>query len=340
MLTKKYFTHTPRMGWMLVVLIIISMLVLTGCGPAKQAKTYKVGVLSGVSAFAPLADGFKSKMTELGYIEGQNISYDVQTTEVDIAAYQRITQKFVADKVDLILAFPTEAAMEAKAATQGSNIPMVFAMAFTDVSGVDLIKSIREPGGNITGVRFPSVEIANKRMQILLEMVPNAKKILVPYFKDYPNVPNQLEVLRVQAKSLGIEIVECSAASPQELQTKLDGIGKSGADAILMIAEPLTITPSFYAILGNFAYTYQIPIGGTLMDAEGIHGSMFGLVPDATTAGEQAALLVDKIFKGTVAGTIPVITSESDFQIDYKAAQALKVTVPEGLLKQADKIIR
>ena len=106
-------------------------------------------------------------MTELGYTEGKNIVYDVQKTNVDIDAYKKITQKFVQDKVDLIFVFPTEAAMEAKAATQGTNIPVVFDLAFTDVKGIDLINSVREPGGNITGVRFPSVDIASKRLEIL-----------------------------------------------------------------------------------------------------------------------------------------------------------------------------
>lgn len=338
---KKYFSYISVINRRLVLLLVISiLLVLSACGPAKQTRTYKVGVLSGLSAFAPVVDGFKSKMSELGYTEGQNISYDVQSTEVDVAAYQRITKKFVADKVDLILSFPTEAAMEAKMATQGTNIPVVFAMAFTDVAGVDLIKSIREPGGNITGVRFPSADIASKRLQILLEIVPTAKKIFIPYLKDYPNVPGQLDVIRSQAKSLGIEIIEFGAASPQELQTKLDAMGTADMDAILMIAEPLAITPPFYAALGNFAYAHQIPLGGALMDVGGNYSSIFGLLPDAKTTGEQAALLADKIFRGTSAGTIPVVTSESYFQINYRAAQALKVSLPEGLLKQASKVIR
>jgi putative ABC transport system substrate-binding protein len=113
-----------------------------------------VGVLSGLDAFAPAVEGFKSKMTELGYVEGKNITYDVQSTNVDIDAYKSISKKFVADKVDLIFSFPSEASMEAKAATQGTDIPVIFDLAFTDVPEVNLINRVREPGGNITGVRF------------------------------------------------------------------------------------------------------------------------------------------------------------------------------------------
>jgi putative ABC transport system substrate-binding protein len=316
--------------------------VLSGCGTAPTPKVYHVGVLSGLDAFAPAVDGFKSKMTELGYVEGKNIVYDIQKTNVDIDAYKKIVKKFTDDKVDLIFTFPTEATMEAKAAAESAKIPVVFCLAFTDVAGFNLINSIREPGGNITGVRFPSMDIASKRLQILLEMAPNAKRIFVPYLKGYPNVPGQLDVIRPQAASQGVELIEFAAGSPPELQAELDKRAASadiGIDAILMIAEPLAITPVFYTSLGKFSYEHKIPIGGALMSTGG-YETLFGLLPDATTTGAQAALLADKIFRGTPAGTIPVVTSESSFQINYKAAQALGVTIPDGLLKQADKIIR
>ena len=176
MLSNHKFQKQLRKGWTILVGIVVVSLLLSGCGGAAAAsKVYHVGVLSGLDAFAPAIDGFKAKMTELGYTEGKNIVYDVQKTNVDIDAYKKITQKFVQDKVDLIFVFPTEAAMEAKAATQGTNIPVVFDLAFTDVKGIDLINSVREPGGNITGVRFPSVDIASKRLEILLETGANCE---------------------------------------------------------------------------------------------------------------------------------------------------------------------
>lgn len=302
-----------------------------------------MGVLSGMGSFAPAVDGFKSKMTELGYVEGKNIFYDVQSTEVDIEIYKSINKKFVDDKVNLILAFPTEAAMEAKVTTQGTNIPIVFVFALTDVEGSDLIKSTREPGGNITGVRYPNSEIAGKRLEILLQLVPTAKRIFVPYLKGYPSVPRQLEVIRPLAASKGIELVEFATTSPQELQTTLESFVTTdgvGIDAVLMLAEPLVNNPQFYSLLGKFSYDHKIPIGGGPMKVEGKYASIFGLRPDPKAAGEQAALLANKIFKGTPAGTIPVITPESSLQIDMEAAQQLGVTVPEGVLKLTNEFVR
>jgi len=329
--------------WSLLTGVIIMTILLSGCSGAQKAKVYRVGILSGLDAFSPAIDGFTAKLTELGYVEGENIVYDVQKTNVDIDAYKGITKKFVEDKVDMIFVFPTEASMEAKAATQGTDIPVVFTMSFTDVSGVDLINSIREPCGNITGVRFPSADIASKRLEILLDLVPNAKRIFVPYLEGYPNVPSQLDVIHPQATSEEIELIEFGTTNPQDLQAKLNGFITSdgvGIDAILMIAEPLAITPDFYSVLGKFSYEHQIPMGGAPMTTEEGYASIFGLLPDAKGAGEQAALLADKIFRGASAGTIPVNTTENYFQINYTAAMDFGVTVPEGLLKQANEIIR
>jgi putative ABC transport system substrate-binding protein len=331
-----------RTGWLVFVGGIILSLLLSGCGDTPQAKVYRVGVLSGLDVFTPAIDGFKNKMTELGYIEGKNIVYDVQKTNVDMDAYKKICQKFVQDKVDLIFVFPTEALLAAKAATNGTDIPVIFNLAFTEVKGVDLINTVREPGGNITGVRFPSADIASKRLEILLEMVPTAKRIWVPYLKDYPHVPGQLDAIRSLAQTVGVKLSECAATSPQDLQADLDGraaSGDIGMDAILTIVEPLSITPDFFAVLGKFSSEHKIPIGGALMQV-GDYESIFGLSPNVKHSGEQSALLVDKILRGARAGTIPVVIAENDLQINVKAAQAMGVTVPDGFLKIADEIIR
>ena len=121
MSTNNRSQNRTRRAWTFLVWMTVIALLLSGCGSAQKSKVYKVGVLSGLDAFAPAVDGFKSKMTELGYVEGKNITYDLQSTNVDFAAYQAITKKFVEDKVDMIFVFPSEASMEAKAATQGTE---------------------------------------------------------------------------------------------------------------------------------------------------------------------------------------------------------------------------
>jgi putative ABC transport system substrate-binding protein len=299
-----------------------------------------VGVLSGQDVFAGTTEGFMAKMTELGYVEGQNITYDVQKTNFDLAAYRTILQKFVADQVDLIFVFPTEASLEAKAATQGTDIPVVFANA--SIEGVGLVDSVREPGGNITGVRFPGPDLAAKNLEIMLALMPEAKQVWVTYLKNSPIVGPQLEVLRPVATSLGVTLVEIPAASLADAEADLQERTKYediGIEAMLLIPEPLTTSPEAYAVIGKFAADHRLPVGGAFMMA-GEYPSVFGTAPDNQVVGEQAALLADKIFTGTPAGTIPVVSAESYVRLNYKVAQALGLTLSESVLALASEVIR
>jgi putative ABC transport system substrate-binding protein len=327
-------------GFILLPLLLAAVLILSGCNAQASPKVYRVGVLSGLDYVADITDGFKAKMTELGYVEGQNIIYDVQKSNFDMAAYKSILQKFVADKVDLIFVFPTEASLEAKIATQGTDIPVIFSFAL--IEGMGLVDSVREPGGNITGVRFPGPDIAVKRFEIMLQLAPQAKRILVPYQKGYPIVVSQLEALHPVAEAAGVTLIELPAADAAELETELQAradSGDIGLDAILFLAEPLTVTPDAFAVIGKFGAEHKIPVGGALISV-GEYASVFGVNVRTINVGQQAAPLADKIFKGIPVGTIPVVSAESFLQINYKAAQKLGITVPEGLLSQADEIIR
>ncbi len=322
---------------MLFVLILVfaGYVLLSSCGKKPQ-KVYRVGILSGLDFFANTTDGFKEKMTELGYVEGKDIVYDVQKTDVDINTYKSILKKFVADKADLIFVFPTEASIEAKAATQGTNIPVVFANAFTEDTA--LVNSVREPGGNITGVRWPGPDLVLQNFEVLRELVPNAKRIVVPYFRGYPITKSQLEVLRQAFADANITMIEIPANTATELETSLKV--QSQIDAILMIIDPLATIPDNFIVLGKYAAEHNIPFGGGGSRSVGEYESVFGIAPQNVPQGRQAAFLSDKILRGTPAGTIPVISAEGYFQISYKAAQKLGLNVPEGLLNRADEIIR
>lgn len=325
----------------IILIFILAFVFLSGYTPqsSQTQKTYHVGILSGLDFFADTADGFKEKMTELGYVEGENIVYDIQKTDFDMGAYNRILKKFVADKVDLIFVFPTEASQEAKAAAQGTGIPVVFANAFTEDTG--LINSVREPGGNITGVRWVGPDLALKRFEIMLELVPNAKRMWIPYQKGYPIVKSQLEVLRPAFATAGLTLMELPADNATELDAELQEQATSfnnDTDVILLIAEPLGVTPEVFAVLGQFADEHKIPVGGAFISVGG-YDSVFGLTPQNIPQGKQAAILADKIFKGVPAGTIPVVSADNFLQINYKAIQKLGLNASEGLLSRADQII-
>jgi putative ABC transport system substrate-binding protein len=336
---NKHLQKRNRDRWTMLIGVVVFALLLSGCG-AEKPRVYRVGILSGLSFAVDAVDGFKAGMSELGYVEGQNIVYDLQSTEFDMAAYRSILQGFVDDEVDLIFVFPTEASQEAKAVTQGTDIPVVFSVA--NIEGTGLVDSLREPGGNITGVRYPGPDIALKRFEIMRELAPQATRMLVPYQRGYPIVESQLEVLHPAAEAVGVTLIEAPVDNAAELETVLQAQVASadlGLDAILIIPEPLGVTPDPFLVMARFAAEHRIPIGGALMEVEG-YGSLFDVGIDHLKTGEQAAPLADKILKGTPAGTIPVVSSESYLKINYRLTQELGLAVPESLLAQAVEVIR
>lgn len=324
----------------LFLTLLISICIFLGACDKKPQKVYQVGILCGLDYIATIPDNFKAKMTDLGYIEGQNIVYKIQRTNFEPAKEEQILRQFVEDKVDLIFTCPTEVSMAAKAATKGTAVPVLF--CFANIEGTDLIKSVTKPGGHITGVRYPGPDLAIKRFETMLELAPQAKRMWVPYQRGYPIVESQMKALYPVAEAAGVTLIEFPADDASEIQTELDERTKSddiGIDAILFIAEPLAVTPDAFEVMGKFADEYKLPIGGALMMIGG-YGSIFGINVDLQKTGQQAAILADKILKGTPAGAIPVVSSESYLEINYKTAQRLHVEVPEGLLGRADKIIR
>ncbi|MBN2393477.1 MAG: ABC transporter substrate-binding protein [Anaerolineae bacterium] len=323
-------------------LIVVVGLLASGCKAAQPQKVYRIGVLVGLEFLFDGTAGFKEGMAELGYVEGQNVIYDVQETGFDMEVYQRILKQFVADKVDVIFVGPTEATLEAQAAVQGTDIPVVF--TYVSLEGVDVVDSIRAPGRNTSGVQYPSADVAVKRFEVLLAMAPQARNILVPYIQDYPNVPPQVAAMRQAAAQTaeGITLIDLPVTSPDELAAALDAYVRQdeiGIDAILFISDPLSVTPAFFAIAAEFAYEHNIPIGGAPMAAGG-YESMFGVVPTPFESAKLAAPIVDKVLKGTPAGTIPIVSPEYFIQINYKAATSIGLTVPDSLLVQANEIIR
>ena len=329
-----------RISKCLVVICVLIVLLLSSCTEKKQdEKIYHVGILSALDIFVNTTDGFKDRMTELGYIENKNIVYDIQKANAPVGN-ENIIKKFVGDKVDLIFVFPTEAALETKATTKGTGIPIVFAHAV--IEGTNLVENLRTPGEDITGVRFPAVENALKRLELLHEVVPNAKRVWMPYLKGYSNLPPQLDALRQSARSLGITLTEAPFTGAEELQADLatrNNLRDVGMDAILCIIEPLLTSPDALIPTNEFADKHKIPLFGAPVRMEG-SSSILETTPDFFETGQLAAEQADRIFSGMPAGNLPVVSPESHIYINYKAAQRLGLDINEGLLVRADEIIR
>jgi putative ABC transport system substrate-binding protein len=322
-----------------IIMFFLACTFLPSCTErTEKEKIYRVGIMSGSEAFVHMSDGFKEEMAKLGYVEGKNISYDLRDAGPD--KEQQVATEIIGQNVDLIFAFPTEPAVAAKAAAKSTDIPVVFALA--GIEGTGLVESLQRPGGNITGVRFPSPESTCKRLELLRELVPYAKRVWIIHDPNYPLTGPSLEMLRPAARSLGITLLETPAHNLEDvrkaLQEKTDS-GDIDIDAILIMPEVLTQTPDGFGAILEFANKHNVPIAGA-MDYTTDRGALFNQAPDVIEMGRQAATLVDKILKGTPAGSIPVMTPVLYFRLNYKAIQRLGLNVNEGLLGMADEIIR
>lgn len=335
----------------LVVVLLIGVGVCFLVAPRfekKVPKVYHVGILATVAFFDPIIDGFKDGLRELGYIEGKNIIYDIQKPPGRTpVGNQDIIRKFVAEKVDLMLVYATEAGLEAKEVSKGSGIPIIECGGYVEMA---IEGTLREPGGYLTGVRYPGPENAIERLELLLRVVPDVKRVWVTFLKDYPSTIPQLEILPETAERLGVSLEFFPAASPEEVEAELKRLETAGnvPDAILMLAEPYSITPPVNDIVDTFADKHNIPVVSALVRKPhheyGLtgddYGPIIGWAPNPYEIGKLAAPIADKIFKGVPPGTIPVVTPENELQINLKVAQKLGVTVPEDLLNRAVVIVR
>jgi putative ABC transport system substrate-binding protein len=330
--------HISTRRILLLILLVVACVFLNSCGKKTQ-KVYRVGILTSFAPMLTIAEGFKAGMTELGYVEGKNIIYDLQVKDADPEGEEQTVKKFIDDKVDLIFTFPTGASVTAYRIAQGTGIPVVFAMC--GVEGNIQVESVHHPGGNITGVRFPGPDNVVKHLELMIELKPQTKRVWVTYDPCYPNTPIMLDALRLAASSKGITIVEASHTNAEEVQADLQAVAASGniPDAILLLPEALSQSPSGSEVMIKFANKYHIPVGGGVPYTLNL-GAVFSFLPDEFEMGKMAAPSADKIFKGIPAGTIPLVTPENHLWLNYKVAQELGLTVPEGLLSRADKIIR
>ena len=339
MKTIHHLKNQIKNGWSVLIWVMVVVFLLSGCVD-KKPKVYQVGIICGADFFLPVIDGFRSKMTELGFVEGKNIYYDVQAFNTNPVRERQAVEKFVSDKVDLIFSVPTEASVAAQTAIRGTDIPLVF--AYAGLEGTDLVDSVRKPGRNTTGLRFPGPETINKRLELLLQFAPWIKRVWIGYDKNYPNAVPTLNTLRPLSVAKGVTLVEVPAGTIKEIEADLAQRSKQadlGLDAIILMPDTFNHSPAGWGVIRTFAAEHQIPICGSFLYTVK-QGALFGNANDLFIVGELTAPLVKKVLNGMQAGSIPVVTPVQQLIINYKVAQEMELTVPESLLNMATQIIR
>lgn len=318
---------------------VVVTLVLSACG-TPGPRVYRIGILNNGGAFGEIINGFKTQMVDLGYVEGQNLVYELHEPVTSMEEELRVAQAMVAKQVDLIFASPTNMCVAARNATRATAIPVV--CAYVGIEGTDLVASVREPGGNLTGVRYPGPEQISKRLELLHELAPQVRRVWIGYDTASPNTPPALEALHRSATALELTLVEVPATTPDTLVADLEARAAApdlGIDAILLMPDGLSHSPAGLAMLTTYATDHHLPLAGSFRFTVE-QGAVFGNATNLYQVGELAAPLADKVLKGTPAGSIPMATPDDELWVNYTVAQTLGLTVPEGMLRQAVEILK
>lgn len=325
---------------LILLLIILTIVCLFyGC-LSNKTKIYRVGVLFDGQSIIDMIKGFKIKMAEFGYIENKNIIYYLADGNGDMKENKRLAEKFVADKVDLIYSLATPSTIAAYNATRETKIPVLFSYIGTEESV--FVKSNREPGGNLTGVRYPGPELQVRRLEILKEIAPKVRRVWLGFDINNPANKPALMELRKTASILGVTLIEVPGNTIEDIKKDLkirNAMNDPGLDAIILMPDGFNHMPAGLELITQFALKHKIPVAGSFQYTV-VKGAIFGNTNNSYKVGELAAPIADKIIKGTPPGIIPVVTPDQYLIINYKLAQKLGLKIPKGLLKQADEIIR
>lgn len=339
MATKNNSQKIYEKVWALLSCMLLITLFVSGCGASAESKTYRVGLLSGADSFDGVFDGFKAQMAELGYVEGENISYDYQASGGDEGKMAELAKQFVANKVDLILTTSTGAAKAAQSATAGTNIPVIFTV-IQDPVGVNLVESLRNPGANMTGVARPPVEYLGKRVEFLKQMSPGVETLWIIYDPDYATAPSSVPAVQAGATSMGMKLVETHAKAPEDVIAELQkraAMEELDVDAIQLMPDPLNSNSSEAII--DFANQHNIPVvGHSLPQVK--YGALFTYADSYPDSGQKAASLANQILDGANPGDLPVEISDLFLDVNLKAANSLGIKVPDNILGSAKEIVR
>ncbi len=319
-------------GKLFAVMLVVALL-LSGCGGTAKAKTFTIGVISLSPSLDDTFTGFKQGMTELGYIEGENITYSYAGATGSVDKLDGAAQDLVKAKVDLILSISTPATLAAKKATADNNIPVVF-VPLTDPVGAGVVNSLAQPGGNMTGVTFGPQEA--QRLAWLTKIAPKVKRVYIIYNPNDNSVQLALKTAKATAAKLGLEIISHEASTPDEITAALTNFPEN-IDALYML--PDSQTELKLADILAFANTHHLPT--SVANVERVKsGPLYSYAMKLGSAGKQSARLADQILKGIKPADLPVETTEFFLAINLKTAQDIGLTISDDILSQAETIYR
>lgn len=310
---------------------------LTACGAVAEAqhkgKPFKVGVLTPAERqWEGVA--FREGLRELGYIEGSNIVIDVRSAEGKLERMPEMAAALINSGVNVILSVNAPGTRAAIDATK--SIPIVMA-AIGDPVGLGFVTSLARPGGNVTGLSNMAGDLAGKRLQLLKEAVPAARRIAVMMHPDEPIVPIQVRDINATAARIGVESEIIPVRHPHELERAFQRALQWRAQGLLRLAgQAAVIGPP----TAELALKHRLP--SMLLVRQDVEaGALMSYFTDHPALFRRAAMYVDKILKGSKPGELPVEQPiKFEFYVNLKTAKQIGVTIPPNVLARADRVIR
>jgi putative ABC transport system substrate-binding protein len=317
----------------LLMWVLFAILFAIGLSACTQKESIRVGVVSAGLGLDDVYEGFKVGMADLGYAEDENITYsypNLGATTVEEEEREQIASDFVDSGVDLLLSMGTAASVSAKKATDGTELPVVFAPV-TDPVDAKLVVDLSSPGGNLTGVTNGGSE--SRRLEWLLDLYPGTiKEIYVVYNSADSSALVALETAEETAAKLGVSLITEPVTTDEEM-TEAIRQTPDEADAIFMLPEVMAVshTADFVAL----ALERKLPLAGpTTTQVE--DGALVSYGLNLFEAGKQAARLADQILRGADPGTLPVEEAEFQLAINLDTAAAIELDIPDEIINQAN----
>lgn len=297
--------------------------------PAGRGK--RIGIL-GSQSLGSIAQ-FGKKLRELGYVEGQNLIVEARYAEGRDDRYSALAAELAALPLDAILAWGTPAALAAKQAT--TRIPIVLVAG--DVLNTGIVSNLARPEANITGFVAVNVELEEKRLELLKEIVPHLKRVAILGNSLNPLNRVNLDIARRAAAKLSVAIETFEVQSSREVANALAALTDKRPDAALIASDTLLLSErqqivdalAQSRIPAIYPFRDYATIGGFI-----IYGANISVLFD------NAASYVDRILKGERPGDLPVQQATAfEVIINLKAAAKLGLTLPPSVLVRADEVI-
>ena len=306
---------------------------------AQQPALPVIGLLGGVSAarYAERTAGFHRGLSETGYVEGRNVAIEYRWADDHYDRLPALAADLVSRRVAVIFAAASDVATQAAMAAT-KTIPIVF-LTGSDPVAAGFVPSLARPDGNVTGLTVFGVELVAKRLELLHELLPGARRIAVLVNPTNPGIAqNVIEQSQVAARRLGLEIVVLKAATEGDIESSV-------ATAVQQRAAALSIAPDGYLRsrsrkIASFALSHRLP---TMRDArEQVSAGIlmtYGSINQVENY-RQAGVYVGRILKGDKPASLPVMQpTKFELLINMTTAKALGLQVPYKLLAIADEVI-